>query len=57
MGTDKKQQQKDERVVSVNCRGISYTAEFENIHIDFYCTLIDTNQLGAIYVTRGAFLP
>jgi 3-dehydrosphinganine reductase len=56
MGTDKRQQQKDERVVLFNCAGISYTADFENIPIDVYRKLIDTNQLGAMYVAR-AFLP
>ncbi|KAL3935277.1 MAG: hypothetical protein SGARI_003046 [Bacillariaceae sp.] len=45
-----------ERVVLFNCAGISYTAEFENIPVEMYSKLIDTNQLGAMYVTR-AFLP
>ena len=54
LGHSKKQQH--ERVVLFNCAGISYTAEFENIPVDVYRKLIDTNQLGAMYVAR-AFLP
>ncbi|KAL3917272.1 MAG: hypothetical protein SGILL_004794 [Bacillariaceae sp.] len=53
---DDKNRQRNERVVLFNCAGISYTAEFENIPVDVYRKLIDTNQLGAMYVAR-AFLP
>jgi 3-dehydrosphinganine reductase len=45
-----------ERVILFNCAGIPYTSEFESIPIDVYTKLIETNQLGAMYVTR-AFVP
>jgi 3-dehydrosphinganine reductase len=51
-GKDKK----NNRIVIFNCAGIPYTTEFENIPVDVYSQLVETNQLGAMYVTR-AFLP
>jgi 3-dehydrosphinganine reductase len=45
-----------ERVILFNCAGIPCTAEFENIPIKVYSEVVETNQLGAMYVTR-AFLP
>ncbi|KAG7349395.1 short-chain dehydrogenase/reductase SDR [Nitzschia inconspicua] len=53
---DKEKQPTKERVILFNCAGIPYTSEFETIPIDVYTKLVETNQLGAMYVTR-AFLP
>jgi 3-dehydrosphinganine reductase len=45
-----------ERTVLFCCAGISYTTEFESVPVDVYGRLVETNQLGAMYVVR-AFLP
>lgn len=45
-----------DRTVLFNCAGIPYTTEFEKIPIEEYQKLVNTNQLGAMYVVR-AFLP
>lgn len=45
-----------QRTVLFNCAGIPYTAEFESVPVEEYGRLVETNQLGAMYVVR-AFLP
>lgn len=45
-----------EKVVLYNCAGISYTLDMEKVQIETYMKLIQTNQLGAMYVLR-AFIP
>jgi 3-dehydrosphinganine reductase len=43
----------EERTILFNCAGIPYTTEFDNIPIEKYSSLVETNQLGAMYVTRA----
>jgi 3-dehydrosphinganine reductase len=45
----------DKRIVLFNCAGIPYTEEFDNVPVDVYTKLVETNQLGPMYVTK-AFL-
>lgn len=47
---------RDERTVIFNCAGIPYTTNYEEIPIEVYDKLCQTNLLGSIYMTR-AFLP
>jgi 3-dehydrosphinganine reductase len=44
------------KIVLFNCAGIPYTTEFEKVPVEKYESLVQTNQLGAMYVVR-AFLP
>eukprot|EP00548_Thalassiothrix_antarctica_P000469 CAMPEP_0194133388 /NCGR_PEP_ID=MMETSP0152-20130528/3586_1 /TAXON_ID=1049557 /ORGANISM="Thalassiothrix antarctica, Strain L6-D1" /LENGTH=298 /DNA_ID=CAMNT_0038828699 /DNA_START=41 /DNA_END=934 /DNA_ORIENTATION=+ len=53
---DIKKNKHDHRTILFNCAGIPYTAEFEKIPIEQYSNLINTNQLGTMYVVK-AFLP
>jgi 3-dehydrosphinganine reductase len=46
----------DDRTVLFNCAGISYTTEFEKVPVEQFQKLVQTNQLGAMYLVR-AFLP
>mmetsp|Transcript_10393 Transcript_10393/g.15878 ORF Transcript_10393/g.15878 Transcript_10393/m.15878 type:complete len:343 (-) Transcript_10393:44-1072(-) len=46
----------DERTILFNCAGIPFTTEFEKVPIEQYQKLVDTNQLGSMYLAR-AFLP
>jgi len=45
----------DDRTVLFNCAGIPYTTDFDNVPVEKYLSLVETNQLGAMYVAR-AFL-
>jgi len=52
----KKIANREERTTIFNCAGIPYTVEHDEIPIDIYDKLCQTNLLGSMYITR-AFLP
>lgn len=45
-----------DRTIIFNCAGIPYTTGYDEIPIEVYGKLCDTNLLGSMYITR-AFLP
>jgi 3-dehydrosphinganine reductase len=47
---------KEDRTIIFNCAGISYTTEYDQIPIEVYEKLVQTNLIGSMYVAR-AFLP
>lgn len=47
---------KEERVILFACAGIPFTTEFEKVPIEKYLELVETNQLGTMYLVRS-FLP
>mmetsp|Transcript_10816 Transcript_10816/g.15253 ORF Transcript_10816/g.15253 Transcript_10816/m.15253 type:complete len:357 (-) Transcript_10816:805-1875(-) len=47
---------KTDRVSLFNCAGIPYTAEFDNIPSEQCLKLVQTNQLGSMFIVK-AFLP
>ena len=47
---------KEDRTIIFNCAGISYTTEYDQIPIEVYEKLIQTNLIGSMYIAR-AFLP
>jgi 3-dehydrosphinganine reductase len=47
---------REERTIIFNCAGIPYTTNYDEIPIEVYDKLCQTNLLGSMYMTR-AFLP